>query len=95
MSLINCKRCFRISVATAPKTQLRVDEAFKLLIERSAKLLNEDSIKQNALANVSQNGIIFIDEMDKIVRTQGMHSGGEVSREGVQRDLLPLIEAVR
>jgi ATP-dependent HslUV protease ATP-binding subunit HslU len=82
-----------ISSDRTKRRRLHVDEALVLLIEEEAsKLLNEDNIRQMALANVGQNGIIFIDEMDKIVRTQGMHSSGEVSREGVQRDLLPLIE---
>lgn len=73
--------------------RMRIDDAMVLLIEEeSAKLVNEDMIRQIALTNASQNGIIFIDEMDKIVRVRGGHSSGEVSREGVQRDLLPLIE---
>lgn len=76
------------------KKRMRIDDAMALLVEEeSAKLVNEDMIRQMAVTNASQNGIIFIDEMDKIVRLRGASQGsGEVSREGVQRDLLPLIE---
>ncbi len=73
--------------------RLCVSEAMEYLIEEeSSKMINEDNIRQMALHNASQNGIIFIDELDKIVRTAGQYSNGDVSREGVQRDLLPLIE---
>jgi len=69
-----------------------VKSAKKLLIdEEAAKLVNEEDIKSQALQNVEQNGIVFLDEMDKICkRTEA--SGADVSREGVQRDLLPLVE---
>jgi len=72
--------------------KVNVKDALKLLTEEEAgKLVNEDDIKGNALQNVEQNGIVFLDEMDKICkRTES--SGGDVSREGVQRDLLPLVE---
>lgn len=63
----------------------------KLVEEEAAKLVNEEDIKTRALYNAEQNGIIFIDEIDKIC-SKGSHSSGEVSREGVQRDLLPIIE---
>ena len=67
-------------------------EALKLLIEEeAAKLVNEDELKARALANAEQNGIVFIDEIDKICRRQET-IGADVSREGVQRDLLPLVE---
>ena len=70
----------------------KVDEAFKLLTdEEAAKLINEDELKLQALANAEQNGIVFIDEIDKIARRQET-AGADVSREGVQRDLLPLVE---
>src|SRR5262245_2994105 len=59
--------------------------------EEAAKLVNEDELKLTALANAEQNGIVFIDEIDKIARRQET-SGADVSREGVQRDLLPLVE---
>ncbi len=72
--------------------KLKIKEAFKLLIEEeAAKMLNEDEVKQAAIANVEQNGIVFLDEIDKIASRQE-HGGAEVSRAGVQRDLLPLVE---
>jgi len=72
--------------------KLNVAEAFKLLTdEEAAKLVNEEEIKLKALDNVEQNGIVFLDEIDKVTR-RGEQSGGDVSREGVQRDLLPLVE---
>ena len=64
----------------------------KLLIEEEAgKLVNEDELKRAAIANAEQNGIVFIDEIDKIASRSDMH-GADVSRQGVQRDLLPLVE---
>ena len=77
------------------RRQVRVAEALRLLTdEEAAKFVNEDDIKRAAVANAEQNGIVFIDEIDKITQRGGDRggSGGEVSREGVQRDLLPLIE---
>lgn len=72
--------------------KLRITDAFKLLTdEEASKLLNEEDIKLRAVDNVEQNGIVFLDEMDKICR-RGESSGPDVSREGVQRDLLPLVE---
>jgi ATP-dependent HslUV protease ATP-binding subunit HslU len=72
--------------------RLKVAEAFKILTDEEAgKLINEDELKLTALANAEQNGIVFIDEIDKIARRQET-SGADVSREGVQRDLLPLVE---
>jgi ATP-dependent HslUV protease ATP-binding subunit HslU len=72
--------------------KVKVREAFKLLTdEEAAKMINEEELKLRALANAEQNGIVFIDEMDKIARRQETH-GADVSREGVQRDLLPLVE---
>jgi ATP-dependent HslUV protease ATP-binding subunit HslU len=72
--------------------KMKVREAMKILVEEeAAKLINEDELKQNALANAEQNGIVFIDEIDKVARRQET-LGADVSREGVQRDLLPLIE---
>jgi ATP-dependent HslUV protease ATP-binding subunit HslU len=59
--------------------------------EEAAKLINEDELKLNALENAEQNGIVFIDEIDKVAK-RGETSGTDVSREGVQRDLLPLVE---
>jgi ATP-dependent HslUV protease ATP-binding subunit HslU len=72
--------------------RMKVREAFKRIQEEEAgKLLNEDDIKAKALTAVEQNGIVFIDEIDKVCRRGEAH-GADVSREGVQRDLLPLIE---
>jgi ATP-dependent HslUV protease ATP-binding subunit HslU len=72
--------------------KLKISEAQKLLVdEEAAKLVNEDDIKTQALHMLEQNGIVFIDEIDKVTsRSEG--SGAEVSRQGVQRDLLPLVE---
>ncbi len=72
--------------------RVKIGEAIKLLVdEEAAKLVNEDEIRAAALANAEQNGIVFIDEIDKV--TSRSDSGGpEVSRQGVQRDLLPLVE---
>jgi len=72
--------------------KLRVEDALKMLTdEEAAKLINEDELKLSALENAEQNGIVFIDEIDKVAR-RGETSGTDVSREGVQRDLLPLVE---
>ncbi len=72
--------------------KLRVKEASKLLCEEeAAKLVNEEEVKSRALAAAEQNGIVFLDEVDKITR-RGEVIGADVSREGVQRDLLPLVE---
>jgi len=72
--------------------KVKVREALKLLTdEEAAKLINEDELKVQALANAEQNGIVFIDEIDKVTRRQET-IGADVSREGVQRDLLPLVE---
>jgi len=72
--------------------RVKVREALKLMIEEEAgKLINEEELKTRALANAEQNGIVFIDEIDKITRRQET-LGADVSREGVQRDLLPLVE---
>jgi ATP-dependent HslUV protease ATP-binding subunit HslU len=72
--------------------KLRVDAALKLITdEEAARLVNEEDIKVRALEAVEQNGIVFLDEIDKIAK-RGNTGGADVSREGVQRDLLPLIE---
>ncbi len=73
--------------------RVAVKDAFGLLRdEEAAKLVNEEEIKRRAIDAVEQNGIVFLDEIDKVTKGSGQSSGGEVSREGVQRDLLPLIE---
>jgi ATP-dependent HslUV protease ATP-binding subunit HslU len=79
----------------APKRKtrkLKIAEAMKMLVEEEAgKMVNEEEIKTRAIFNAEQNGIVFIDEIDKVTsRSEG--SGAEVSRQGVQRDLLPLVE---
>ena len=72
--------------------KLKIREALKLLVdEEAAKMINEDELKVRAVDNAEQNGIVFIDEIDKIARRQET-AGADVSREGVQRDLLPLVE---
>ena len=74
------------------KRKLKIKEAFKLLVEEeAAKLVNPEELKEQAIFAVEQNGIVFIDEIDKICK-RGEASGPDISREGVQRDLLPLIE---
>ncbi len=73
--------------------KLTVKEAMKLATEEEAlKLLDEEDLKLQALQNIEQNGIVFIDEIDKVTRGSERTGSGEVSREGVQRDLLPLVE---
>ncbi|MFO1362944.1 MAG: ATP-dependent protease ATPase subunit HslU [Burkholderiales bacterium] len=72
--------------------KLKVKEALRLLVdEEAARLVNDEELKAKALANVEQNGIVFLDEIDKIASRSEMH-GADVSRQGVQRDLLPLVE---
>lgn len=72
--------------------KMKVVDALKTLIdEEAAKLVNDDDLKSRALNNVEQNGIVFLDEIDKIASRQEVH-GADVSRQGVQRDLLPLVE---
>jgi ATP-dependent HslUV protease ATP-binding subunit HslU len=72
--------------------KLKIKEALKLLVdEEASKMINEEELKVRAVENAEQNGIVFIDEIDKIARRQET-MGADVSREGVQRDLLPLVE---
>ncbi|MBK5915341.1 ATP-dependent protease ATPase subunit HslU [Rhodocyclus purpureus] len=76
---------------TKPR-KLKIAEARRLLIEEeAAKLVNDEEVKLAAVKNVEQNGIVFLDEIDKIAARSDMH-GADVSRQGVQRDLLPLVE---
>jgi ATP-dependent HslUV protease ATP-binding subunit HslU len=72
--------------------KMKIAEAHKILVdEEAAKLVNDDDVKTSALANAEQNGIVFIDEIDKVV-SRSEAQGADVSRQGVQRDLLPLVE---
>jgi ATP-dependent HslUV protease ATP-binding subunit HslU len=72
--------------------RMKVKDALKIASEEEAqKLINEEELKQSALQSVEENGIVFIDEIDKVAK-RNESSGTDVSREGVQRDLLPLIE---
>jgi len=74
------------------KRKLRIRDAQKLLIEEEAqKMINQEDLKLQAIEVIEQNGIVFLDEIDKIAGSEG-RSGADVSREGVQRDLLPLVE---
>ena len=76
---------------TRPR-KLKIRDAFKVMVDdEAAKMVNEEDIKLRALENVEQNGIVFIDELDKVAR-RSETVGPDVSREGVQRDLLPLVE---
>jgi len=76
---------------TRPR-KLKIKDALKLLLdEEASKMVNEEELKVRAVENAEQNGIVFIDEIDKIARRQET-AGADVSREGVQRDLLPLVE---
>jgi ATP-dependent HslUV protease ATP-binding subunit HslU len=74
--------------------KMKISKALKVLQdEEASKLVNEDDIRSRAVESVEQNGIVFLDEIDKICKRSELGgSGGEVSREGVQRDLLPLVE---
>jgi ATP-dependent HslUV protease ATP-binding subunit HslU len=82
------------SLGAAPRRtrRLKIAEALKLLTDEEAvKLVNDEEVKAVALANAEQNGIVFIDEIDKVA-SRGNTQGADVSRQGVQRDLLPLVE---
>jgi ATP-dependent HslUV protease ATP-binding subunit HslU len=77
---------------TKPR-KMSVEESYQVLLaEESDKLLDQDSVVKQAISSVEDNGIVFLDEIDKICARSGEFKGGDVSREGVQRDLLPLIE---
>ena len=74
------------------KRKMKIRDAYPILVEEeAARLVNEDEIKTQALENAEQNGIVFIDELDKVAK-RAEYGGADVSREGVQRDLLPLVE---
>lgn len=73
--------------------KMSIEKARKILLEEeAAKLLKEEDIKAKAVENAEQNGIVFLDELDKVAKRADSGGGGDVSREGVQRDLLPLVE---
>ena len=92
MSMINMTDLFGKGFEKTKKKKMRVDESHDVLMREEAdKLLDEDKIIEQAMELVEQNGIVFLDEIDKIAARQDVR-GGDVSREGVQRDLLPLIE---
>ena len=81
----------QVGTSRTKSRKMPIKKAMKILAEEeAAKLVNEDDIKLRAIENIEQNGIVFIDEIDKVARHADQ--GGEVSREGVQRDLLPLVE---
>ncbi|MDO5055328.1 MAG: HslU--HslV peptidase ATPase subunit [Pasteurella oralis] len=81
-----------LSTGQTKKRKMKIKDALKTLIDdEAAKLINPEELKQKAIDAVEQNGIVFIDEIDKICK-KGEYSGVDVSREGVQRDLLPLVE---
>ncbi len=72
--------------------RMKIREAMKMLVdEEAARLVNDEDLRAKALSNVEQNGIVFLDEIDKIA-SRGEMAGADVSRQGVQRDLLPLVE---
>ena len=82
-----------MSPKNATQRKMKIKDAFKVLAEEEAeKLINVDELKNQAIEAVEQNGIVFLDELDKIAKRSDSSHGGEVSREGVQRDLLPLVE---
>lgn len=81
-----------LSTGKRKTRKMRIEDALKVLADEEAhKLINEDELKAVALENAEQNGIVFLDEIDKVAK-RGETSGADVSREGVQRDLLPLVE---
>ncbi len=81
-----------LSTGKKKTRKMRIEDAMKIITDEEAhKLVNEEELKASALENVEQNGIVFLDEIDKVAK-RGETSGADVSREGVQRDLLPLVE---
>lgn len=95
VGMINLNDMLGKALGGAPtkKRKLKVGEAYEILInEESDKLIDEDSIVSQAITMVEQEGIVFLDEIDKITARSDTRGNGDVSREGVQRDLLPLLE---
>ena len=93
MSMVNMNDLFGKAFGDrTKKKKMRVDESYDILMRDEAdKLLDEEKVVESAINLVEQNGIVFLDEIDKIAARQDVR-GGDVSREGVQRDLLPMIE---
>jgi len=92
MGMVNIGDMLGDAFKRTKKKKVRVEESYEILMqEESDKLLDEDKVIATAMEIVQQNGIVFLDEIDKIAARQDVRSG-DVSREGVQRDLLPLIE---
>lgn len=93
MSMVSMGDIFGKGMEKKKRKKMTVAESYDVLVtEESDKLLDEDKVIAQALELVQQNGIVFLDEIDKIAHGHDARSGGDVSREGVQRDLLPLIE---
>jgi ATP-dependent HslUV protease ATP-binding subunit HslU len=94
ISMVNLGDIFGKALGGRARTRrLRVDEAHDPLVaEEADKLLDNDTLLREAIHAVEENGIVFLDEIDKICARSELRGGGDVSREGVQRDLLPLIE---
>jgi len=92
MGMINMNDIFGKGMKNKKKTKLKIGEAYEPLIqEEIEKIAEKQNVVQNAIKSVQESGIVFIDEIDKIA-PNSERRGGDVSREGVQRDLLPLIE---
>ncbi|MGO1119560.1 ATP-dependent protease ATPase subunit HslU [Rhodovibrionaceae bacterium A322] len=94
MGMLNLNDIFGKAFGGRTKTKkMTVSESYKILMaEESDKLIDEEKVAEEAIKSVEQNGIVFLDEIDKISARSDQRGGGDVSREGVQRDLLPLIE---
>ena len=87
------KAVLKVQYAKKKKRRLQVKDARRVLIvEEASKLIDAEEVSQKAVARAEQSGIIFIDEIDKIASTGGAASSANVSREGVQRDILPIVE---
>ena len=92
MGMLNINDIFGKGLKNKKKTKIKIGDAYEPLIqEEIEKIAEKQNVIQNAIKNVQESGIVFIDEIDKIATNQERR-GGDVSREGVQRDLLPLIE---
>ncbi len=92
MGMVNIGDMLGKRLVTNKKEEDHVDESYHLLLQEEAdKLLDQDDVVKTAIDNVENNGIVFLDEIDKIT-ARSDHGGADISREGVQRDLLPLIE---